>query len=131
MKSLIPILATAVLLPAPLAVLHAAGAACGIPAASTERAERSSVPIPPPRVEPSDFYVDAVRGDDSNDGRAGRPFRTIQKAVDTMRSPGSVCTIRAGVYRETVHFRHNGVAGKPLRFQSEPGAVLSGAEPAE
>jgi arylsulfatase A-like enzyme len=97
-------------------------------AVSGTRAERSATPISPPLVERSDFYVDAVRGDDGNDGRVGRPFRTIQKAVDTMCSPGSLCTIRPGIYHETVRFRQRGAADKPLRFQAQPGAVLSGAE---
>jgi len=116
------ILKTSVLL---VLLLAAAPAAAGPNAPGA----RSSKPVPPPLVEPADFYVDAAHGDDANDGGASRPFRTVQKAVDTMRSPGSVCTIRAGVYRETVRFQHAGTADKPLRFQAEPGAVLSGAEP--
>ncbi len=97
------------------------------PAASDHNSMPSAVQL----VEPADFYVDAIHGDDRNDGRVGRPFRTIQKAVDAMKSPGSVCTIRAGVYRETVRFHQSGTAAKPLCFQAEPGAVLSGAEPIE
>ncbi len=45
-----------------------------------------------------------------------------------MTKPGSVCTIRAGVYRETVKFNHSGAENRPLRFQAEGGAILSGAE---
>jgi len=81
------------------------------------REEKSSIPVPPKLVEPADLYVDAARGDDNNDGSAGRPFRTIQQAVDSMKAPGSVCTIRAGVYRETIHFRR--VARRINRFVSK------------
>jgi hypothetical protein len=30
------------------------------------------------------FYVDAVNGDDNNDGSSGHPFKTIKKAVDSV-----------------------------------------------
>ncbi len=93
------------------------------------RAIRSSTPIPPRLVEPANVYVDALRGDDAADGSAARPLRTIQKAAEVMTEPGSVCTIRAGVYRETVRFKHDGAKDRPLRFQAEPGVILNGAEP--
>lgn len=94
-----------------------------------EGAQRGGVPVPPRLMEPASYWVDAARGDDANEGSVARPFRTIQKAADTMRSPGAVCTIRAGVYCETVRFANSGSKEKPLRFQAEAGAVLSGAEP--
>lgn len=94
-------------------------------------AEPSSVPVPWTPSEPADFYVDARRGDDANDGSRDQPFRTIQRAASALRVPGSACTIRAGLYRETVRFAQNGTLDKPLRFQAEPGAVLSGADPVE
>ena len=101
---------------------------CGVgrssAAAPPEQMEDSSLPIAPALVEPADYYVDAVRGNDGNNGCAGRPFRTIQKAVDAMRSPGSACTIRAGVYRETVRFHASGTPASPLRFQAEPGCPV-------
>ena len=48
-----------------------------------------------------DVYVNATRGDDTHTGDLRNPFRTLQKAATTM-APGDVCTIRAGVYRETL-----------------------------
>lgn len=102
---------------------------CSLGPLGSRAADKSSVPIPLPLVEPADFYVDAVHGDDQNSGDAGHPFRTIQQGVDAMQTPGAICTIRAGVYRETVRFQHNGTPDQPLRFQAEPGAVLSGGDP--
>ncbi|MBN2450400.1 MAG: right-handed parallel beta-helix repeat-containing protein [Lentisphaeria bacterium] len=96
--------------------------------ASGVRAARGSTPPALPFLQAADFYVDAVRGDDGNDGQLQRPFRSIGRAVAAMVSPGSVCSIRAGVYREAVRFEHSGTAERPLRFQAEPGAVLSGAD---
>jgi hypothetical protein len=34
------------------------------------------------------FYVDAVNGDDNNDGSSGHPFKTLQKAVDSVPISG-------------------------------------------
>ncbi|MBM4082811.1 MAG: DUF1565 domain-containing protein, partial [Planctomycetes bacterium] len=47
------------------------------------------------------YYVDALRGNDTNPGTLAAPWRTIQKAADTMKA-GDTAFIRAGTYRETV-----------------------------
>lgn len=102
-------------------------ALCAATGAQTDRA--SPDPVPPALIEPASCYVDATKGDDANDGSADRPFRTIQRAADAMREPGSICTIRAGVYRETTRFANSGDPDRPLLFQAEPGAILSASEP--
>ena len=48
-----------------------------------------------------ELYVDAKKGDDSNPGTKEKPFQTLQHAANKMVS-GDVCTIKAGVYRETL-----------------------------
>jgi len=79
-----------------------------------------------------DYYVDAINGDDSNPGTLENPFRTIQKARDTIRetnAKGLTVYIRKGVY----------YLSKPLEFnqydsgntyQSYPGekVVISGGK---
>lgn len=74
-------------------------------------------------------YFVSPRGSDGSDGSASHPFRTIQKAADVMRA-GDTCTIRAGVYRETVRPKRSGEQGRPIRFTAAPGekVVLSGAD---
>lgn len=52
-------------------------------------------------VSAKDFYVDAIRGEDSNSGTLKNPFQTIQYAANNMVS-GDICYIRAGIYRETL-----------------------------
>lgn len=53
-----------------------------------------------------DLYVDAAAGDDANDGTEERPFRTIQKAVDSlprfMTGGRAEIHIAAGTYREDI-----------------------------
>ena len=75
-----------------------------------------------------DYHV-SPRGRDSDPGSASRPFRTIQKAADVM-GPGDTCTIRAGVYRETVRPKRSGEQGRPIRFAAASGerVVISGAD---
>jgi len=56
-----------------------------------------------------DYYVDVINGDDSNPGTLDKPFRTIQKARDTIRetnAKGITVYIRKGVY----------YLSKPLEF---------------
>ena len=75
------------------------------------------------------YYV-STSGDDGSDGLSlTAPFRTIQHAASLMK-PGSVCMIRAGVYRETVAPLYTGLPGAPLTFQAynNENAVISGAD---
>ena len=55
----------------------------------------------PSMLSAKDIYVDANRGDDTNPGTLDKPFQSIQQASNAM-AEGDVCTIRAGVYRETL-----------------------------
>ena len=76
------------------------------------------------------YYV-ATDGSDANDGLSvDHPFKTIQKAANTMK-PGGTCRIRQGIYRETVRPLYAGCAGKPLVFEPYGGdqVYISGADP--
>ena len=46
------------------------------------------------------YYV-ATNGNDTDTGGIGDPFKTIQKAADSM-SAGDTCLIRGGIYYEVV-----------------------------
>lgn len=47
------------------------------------------------------FYVSAAGNDNTGTGTLSNPWKTIQKAADTMTA-GDTCIIRGGTYRETV-----------------------------
>lgn len=75
------------------------------------------VAVVPPPVLASDYFV-SPSGSDAHSGAADAPFRTISKAVSVLK-PGDTCTVRAGVYRETVDVRCSGTAEQPIRILGE------------
>lgn len=83
-----------------------------------------------PRVD--DLWVDAVNGNDANDGRtASTAFKTIQKAA-SLAGPGTTVHILPGVYRETVYPALSGSAAEPVVYRAENGpgtVVIRGSEP--
>jgi len=82
-----------------------------------------------PRVD--DLWVDAVHGNDANDGRsAATAFRTIQQAAD-LAGPGTAVHILPGVYRETAWPALSGSAAELAVYRAENGpgtAILRGSE---
>jgi hypothetical protein len=77
----------------------------------------------PPRLPDSTgqrFYV-SPQGSDSAAGSSAEPWRTVQKAFDTLR-PGQIALVRAGTYRENVVVRRGGTARAPVTVRNEPGA---------
>lgn len=63
-----------------------------------------------------DYWVDAVIGDDSNSGKKRYDaFATIMKA-HTVMTPGEVCIVRTGTYKEAVIINKNN-----LTFKNYPG----------
>ncbi|MGD9048586.1 MAG: hypothetical protein PVF77_11075, partial [Anaerolineae bacterium] len=83
--------------------------------------------------EVADLWVDAINGDDGNDGLTpASALRTIQKAAD-LAGPGTTVHILPGIYRESVRPAQSGSAAEPIRYIAEEGpgtAVLRGSEPA-
>ena len=76
----------------------------------------------------ADLWVDAQAAI-GGDGRAARPFRTIQAAA-LQAAPGDTVRVRPGVYRERVMPPRGGEAGRPIRYVSEVrhGAVVKGSD---
>lgn len=65
------------------------------------------------------YYV-ATTGNNTNPGTLARPWRTIQKAADTV-TPGSKVYVRGGVYHERVTIRVSGTAaGGYIQFLNYP-----------
>ncbi|MBN2131873.1 MAG: right-handed parallel beta-helix repeat-containing protein [Sedimentisphaerales bacterium] len=68
---------------------------------------------------PFHFYVDAIRGDDSNPGGSpGKPFATIQRGIDAALD-GYTVMVLPGLYTEEIEFQGKditvmGVGGAPV-----------------
>ncbi len=75
-------------------------------------------------MKASVYYV-SVNGNNSNPGTEKKPYRTIQKAADSMKE-GDTCVISGGVYRETVRVRQSNVA-----FRGQGRVVITGCDKAE
>jgi parallel beta helix pectate lyase-like protein/uncharacterized protein DUF1565 len=76
----------------------------------------------PARLSPSRgrvYYV-APWGSNGNAGTRGRPWRTIQKALDTLR-PGQVALVRAGTYKQSLVMRRAATAKAPITVRAYRG----------
>ncbi len=62
------------------------------------------------------LYV-ATTGSDSNPGTLTQPFLTVQKCA-TEATPGTICYIRAGTYREVIKPSRSGTASAPIMFSA-------------
>lgn len=76
------------------------------------------------------YYVSATGNDVTGNGTLSSPWKTIQKAADTMKA-GDTCIIRGGTYRETVTLNTSGTSANPISFQAYTGetVTVSGADP--
>jgi hypothetical protein len=74
----------------------------------------------------SSFYV-STSGNDSNPGSSSAPWRTIQRAANTVTA-GATVYVKGGVYNESVHFPSSGTSSNPITFTNYPGqnAVIDG-----
>ncbi|RMF29320.1 MAG: hypothetical protein D6759_14085, partial [Chloroflexi bacterium] len=62
------------------------------------------------------LWVDAVHGDDDNDGRTpATALRTLQRAAN-LAQPGTTVHILPGIYRESVRPAHSGTITAPIRY---------------
>jgi len=70
------------------------------------------------------YYV-APTGNDSNPGTQNQPWRTIQKAANTMVA-GDSTTIRAGNYAERVQVTRSGAPGAPIAYRADGTVTMKG-----
>ncbi len=86
-----------------------------------------------PTTQPSgnNFYV-ATTGNNQNSGSQSQPWRTIQKAIDTVQA-GDTIIVRAGSYQENLTIRRPATASKPIKLQAftgeRPVIIGSGSGP--
>ncbi|MGB9553517.1 MAG: right-handed parallel beta-helix repeat-containing protein, partial [bacterium] len=64
----------------------------------------------------AEYYV-APNGNDSNPGTAELPWRTIQKAANSV-NPGDVVFVQPGDYQEDVSILRSGAPGNPIIFKA-------------
>jgi Right handed beta helix region len=106
------------------AVLAAAllAAVAGIGAANRSDAAPDRATGLPPQLAQSRgkaYYV-ASNGNDSGPGTLARPWRSITKAVRTLR-PGQRALVRRGLYRENVQLSRPGTAAQPITLAAYRG----------
>jgi Right handed beta helix region/Protein of unknown function (DUF1565) len=65
------------------------------------------------------FYV-STSGSDSAAGTQAAPWRTIQKALDTLQ-PGQRALVRAGTYTESLEMNRAGTSSAPISVEAYPG----------
>lgn len=70
-------------------------------------------------VRATTYYV-ATDGNDSNPGSKAQPWKTIQKAADTMQA-GDTVYIKAGTYVEEVTPKNSGSEANWITYQAYPG----------
>jgi len=80
----------------------------------------TSSPTPAP-LSGSTFYV-SPSGSDSASGSSSAPWRTIQKAADTLNA-GQTAIVAAGNYGERVRITRSGTQASPITLQAANGAV--------
>lgn len=85
----------------------------------------SSTLVAPAATRAAGSYYVATTGSDTNDGSFSRPWRTAQKAADTVTA-GSTIHLRGGTYPGFI-MRRSGQPGAPITFRPYPGerAVLT------
>src|SRR5437773_803646 len=59
------------------------------------------------------YFVDAVKGDDKNDGSKAKPWKTIQHGANRLK-PGDTLYLRGGTYYEKVRLARSGTADAPI-----------------
>ncbi|MBA4190014.1 MAG: hypothetical protein C0467_18675 [Planctomycetaceae bacterium] len=88
-------------------------------------------PLPTPIARPITkgpaYFVDAGKGDDTNDGSVAKPWRSVQYGVQRLK-PGDTLYLRGGVYHEKVYLTRSGTPDAPIVIASYPNelAVLDG-----
>lgn len=71
------------------------------------------------------YYVDGLLGSDSNPGSKTEPWKTIEKAANTITS-GDAVIVMGGTYPERVQVTRSGSPGASITFQAEGVVITNG-----
>jgi parallel beta-helix repeat protein len=75
--------------------------------------------------DPNTHYYVAPNGNDSNPGTESHPWRTIQKAANTMTA-GYTVVVFPGEYDERVYITSSGTSGHPITYEAEGTVTMKG-----
>jgi parallel beta-helix repeat protein len=79
----------------------------------------SALPAPLPLSSGTTFYV-ATTGSDTNPGTLAQPWKTVQKAENTLTA-GQRALVRAGTYQQAVYWDKDGSPLAPVTLEAYPG----------
>jgi parallel beta-helix repeat protein len=82
-----------------------------------------TTPTPTPDPTPTGTKYVSTTGNDANDGSATSPWRTLQKAANSVQ-PGDTVIVKAGNYAG-FDLRRDGTADKRITFRGEAGAAIT------
>ena len=99
--------------PTPSATLH--------PTATIAQQSTATASPKPTQTPVGTAYYVATIGSDSASGSASAPWRTIQKAVNSL-NPGQTAIVLAGNYGEQVNVTRSGQNGSPITLETVTGA---------
>jgi len=99
------------------ASLTASTASC-----STTATVGTSLPAPLAPSLGTTFFV-ATTGSDANPGTSSLPWRSIQKALNTLQA-GQTALVLAGTYMENLVFTRAGTASAPITVAANPGDTV-------
>jgi len=87
------------------------------------------LPVGVKRVLPqgSVFFADAVKGDDAFDGSRGKPWRSVNFALQWLKAGDTLC-LRGGTFNEHLVVPVSGTTNAPITIRSFPGelAIIDG-----
>ncbi|MHC4369131.1 MAG: right-handed parallel beta-helix repeat-containing protein, partial [Planctomycetota bacterium] len=75
-------------------------------------------------AEPENAYYVATDGRDGNPGTEQLPWRTVQRAADTLTA-GETVYIKEGTYNERIWVRNSGTPGNFIAFAAYPGHTVT------
>ncbi len=68
-------------------------------------------------------FVDAVKGNDHDDGSIGHPWQSVQHAVNQLK-PGDTLLLREGTYYEHITLTTSGLPEAPITIRAYPGEMV-------
>jgi len=94
------------------------------PTATPTATATTSTPTSTPTTTATAYYYVSTDGDDNNPGTEAQPWRTIQKAAESLVA-GETVYIRAGTYQERVIPQNPGSAGNYIVYAPYPGHTVT------
>jgi hypothetical protein len=89
----------------------------------------TSLPTRLPQSTGSTYYVDGTNGNDANSGTSASPWKTINKALNTVPLSGSIIRVKPGTYNGVytsypIQFSRKGDVNNPVTLMADqPGTV--------